>query len=83
MDSTVLFFQQVGQNIIDKEIIMNNIVTNTMNVNEYTPFTILSTNTELVQISGVVTKEDIEKLNKDKTRPNTKLSRIIKKKTTN
>lgn len=82
MDSTVLFFQQVGQNIIDKEIIMNNIVTNTMNVNEYTPFTILSTNTELVQISGVVTKEDIEKLNKDKTRPNTKLIRIIKKKTT-
>lgn len=62
---------------------MNNIVTNTMNVNEYTPFTILSTNTELVQISGVVTKEDIEKLNKDKTRPNTKLIRIIKKKTTN
>lgn len=61
---------------------MNNIVTNTMNVNEYTPFTILSTNTELVQISGVVTKEDIEKLNKDKTRPNTKLIRIIKKKTT-
>lgn len=62
---------------------MNNIVTNTMNVNEYTPFTILSTNTELVQISGVVTKEDIEKLNKDKTRPSTKQIRIIKKKTTN
>lgn len=62
---------------------MNNIVTNTMNVNEYTPFTILSTNTELVQISGVVTKEDIEKLNKDKTRPSTKQIRIIKKKTIN
>lgn len=62
---------------------MNNVVTNTMNVNEYTPFTILSTNTELVQISGVVTKEDIEKLNKDKTRPSTKQIRIIKKKTTN
>ena len=62
---------------------MNNIVTNTMNVNEYTPFTILSTNTELAQISGVVTKEDIEKLNKDKTRPSTKQIRIIKKKTTN
>ena len=62
---------------------MNNIITNTLSVNEYTPFTIISTNTELVQISGIVSKEDIEKLNKTKIKPSTKQIKIKKKKTTN
>ena len=83
MGLTVLFFQQVGQNTINKEIDMNNVITNTMSVNEYTPFTIISTNTDLVQISGVVPKEDIEKLNNKKIKPSTKQIKIKKKKTTN
>lgn len=62
---------------------MNNVITNTMSVTEYTPFTIISTNTDLVQISGVVTKEDIEKLNNKKIKPSTKQIKIKKKKTTN
>lgn len=62
---------------------MNNVITNTMSVNEYTPFTIISTNTDLVQISGVVPKEDIEKLNNKKIKPSTKQIKIKKKKTTN
>ena len=62
---------------------MNNVITNTMSVNEYTPFTIISTNTDLVQISGVVPKEDIEKLNNKKIKPSIKQIKIKKKKTTN
>lgn len=61
---------------------MNNVITNTMSVNEYTPFTIISTNTDLVQISGVVLKEDIEKLNNKKNKPSTKQIKIKKKNTT-
>lgn len=62
----------------------NTFVANSLKFNEYNPFTISSTNTEIVQISGVIPKKEVDKLNKEKIKPTTRDIRIKKdtKKTT-
>lgn len=56
-------------------------IVKSINVNEYTPFTIISTNTDIVQIAGIVTKEDIDKSKKQGKNINTKEIKIKKRKT--
>ncbi len=62
---------------------MNNIfIANSLNFNKYNPFTISSTQTDLVQISGIIPKEDIDKFNKQKSKPTTREIKIKKTKKT-
>lgn len=59
-----------------------NLITYNAKFNEYSPFTINATNTDVVQVSGVITKEDIKKLDKMAKKPTSRNIRIKKGKNT-
>ncbi len=60
----------------------NNFITNSLKFNEYNPFTISSTHTDIVRISGTIPKEEVEKLSKRKEKPTTRDIKIKKNKKT-
>ena len=59
-------------------MIRSNLITYSMNTNEYNPFSISITTTEIVQISGTISKKDLKCCKKKTKKINTKDIKIKK-----